>query len=70
MIYKNILLYIILFLSIFSMGYAIGRRIGKKEGYCESEIIIPIKLKQNMMQSSFCPICCRKLNEINVCDKI
>lgn len=70
MIYKIVLLYLILFFSIFFIGYAIGRRIGKKEGCYESEITIPIKLKQKMMQTSFCPLCYRELNESDICDKI
>lgn len=74
MTYKIVMLCLILGFSVFLAGFAIGRRVGTKEGHSESEAIIPIKLKQKLMESSFCPLCHQELhqelNEGEMYDKI
>lgn len=61
MFYYN-LLSIILALSVFLLGYALGRRVGKKEGISEGIALIPIEWRKQMLETSICPLCRKKLN--------
>jgi len=74
MTYKIVMLCLMLGFSVFLAGFAVGRRVGIKEGRSEGEAIVPIKLKQKMMESCFCPLCLRELsqelNEGKIYDKI
>lgn len=70
MIYKVIILWIMLALFLFLMGYSFGRRVGIKEGKEEEALILPIDLKQKLLESSVCPLCHQKLMEKQRCDKI
>lgn len=70
MIFKIILLCLILGFLVFLLGYTIGRRVGKKEGFIEGQVIIPMELKQKLMESTICPLCHQELNRGEICDKI
>jgi hypothetical protein len=49
----------ILLLILFSFlgGYCLGRKNGRKEGLKEADILYPIKMREELFESGFCPIC-------------
>ncbi len=50
-------IYAIIILSIFLVGFSIGRRIGIKEGLKEGANIYAFKLREELLQKSYCPVC-------------
>lgn len=60
----------IIVLSVFLIGYSIGRRIGICQGKNEGLVFYLIKLKQEMLETSLCPLCHHKLNQDINCDNI
>jgi hypothetical protein len=67
---NTMLLWLILELGIFLGGYATGRRIGKKEGLEAGLALTPLIFREKMLETAYCPICGRKLNDDAGCDKI
>jgi len=49
--------YLAAMLFVFLIGYAVGRRIGKKEGYAEGLDYSSLKMKEDLLTNSRCPLC-------------
>lgn len=54
---------IILSFFVLLIGYATGRRVGIKEGYKRANVELPIILKQQLYESSICPICNKQVKK-------
>ena len=50
-------IYGISILFVFLIGYAIGRRVGIKEGFLKGSTINTLKLKEQLLKKSRCPLC-------------
>lgn len=70
MSFDTCILWSIFLLTTFLLGYSLGRRVGKKEGFLEGTNTTPLVMRQNLLQTSFCPLCQRALNQLPICDNI
>ena len=68
--FENILLVSIIWLIIFLCGYSMGRRVGNREGINEGLKLSKLELRHQLLSSSICPLCDKKLNEQTNCDNV
>lgn len=63
---------LIALLLVFAAGYELGKRKGWKIGFTEAEALIPLRLRQESLESGVCSLCrsepaaasdCRELME-------
>lgn len=67
---NNILKVLIYVFSFFSLGFIIGKKLGKKENSLEFEKIYLIKLKEELWNKGYCPVCNSKLQDLIESDKM
>ncbi|KYO64476.1 hypothetical protein [Thermovenabulum gondwanense] len=67
---NNFLKMLIYIFSFFSIGFIIGKNLGKKESSLEFEKIYLIKLKEELWNKGYCPVCNSKLQDLIESDKM